>query len=163
MRFLALSVLMISLGRADSDSIKLNGVDLKIGMEKSTVLDRLRFGSDLEDRSSPAQGIYIWRVRSKLTGSEGSVQFIDDRLVRGNVEKGDAEGEAAAVLVGRLYSALKEAEGSGEKFRFESEVSLRRSIDGDGVRSRSLRFAHIRVSGDPDIEAPVSLNSGRGR
>lgn len=124
MRFLVVAILAISIANADSNSINLNGIDLTLGMDRSTVLEKLRFGSDLVDQSSPTQGIFIWRVRSKSFGSEGTVQFVNDKLVGVNVEKGQVEGEAATILISRLYSLLKEAEQSGEKISVRTGSEL---------------------------------------
>ena len=158
MRFLVLVILTVSIAQADGSSINLNGIDLTLGMDKSSVLEKLRFASELEDQSSPTQGIFIWRVRSKFSGSEGTVQFVNDKLVGVNVEKGQAEGEAATILISRLYSLLREAEQSGERISVRTGRELETL---DRWRWRDITFLVGQRELQLKVYEPIGGSAGR--
>ncbi|MGA2590047.1 MAG: hypothetical protein ABSH32_09045 [Bryobacteraceae bacterium] len=124
---------------AQSDSISINGTELRIGMPKSDVLASLAERGDLVK----LKGIDdAWCVRFKddlprKSGCGNFIQFGRDKLVVVSRAMGSANGEDAAAMIAALYSTLDGLAKSGKNVLAFSTKEVEAD---DHIRLRIISF-----------------------
>lgn len=97
-----------------ADSIWINGVELRVGMEKSQVLAKLankfnysalKFDGEVNPKSD------LWCLKSKTDRSAGLcgddlVQFYEERLVKVSKRLGGSSDDAATKMIAALHATL---------------------------------------------------------
>ena len=111
-----LIVTVLPLGlRAQEESIDLNGVSLKIGMNQSEALERLAESNTLEKFSGGTGR--EWCIKAKSAPPDQTdcalVVFVDGKLSHVSRSVAWAHGDRTADLMIRLYTIIDEAERDG--------------------------------------------------
>jgi hypothetical protein len=124
---------------SQSDSIYINGIELKVGMPKSDVLTLLAERNDLVK----IQGINdAWCVKPKgdhITPGCGDnfIQFSQDKVSVVNRNMGTSNGNGAAAMIANLFSTL---DGLARSGKTALAFSTQEFESGDHVRFRILSF-----------------------
>jgi hypothetical protein len=134
------AALLLACGlHAQSDSISINGTELRIGMPKSDVLALLAERSDL----AKLKGIDdAWCVRLKddrpgRPGCGNFIQFGQDKLVVVSRAMGSVSGEDAAAMMAALFSTL---DGLAKSGRTDLAFSTKEVETDDHLRLRIISF-----------------------
>jgi hypothetical protein len=144
---------------AQTDSIHINGTELRVGMSKSDVLALLAERNDL----AKVKGMDdAWCVRAKEDHVQPAcgnlIQFGRDKLSTVSRAMGSVNGEDAAVMMASLFSTLDGLEKSGKTNLTFSTQELETD---DHIRLRILSF----VAGGKEyvftINQPVGSQSAK--
>jgi hypothetical protein len=130
---------------AESNSIFINGTEVKRGMPKPDVLALLAERNDLLKMkvSGSLVGLDAWCVKSKddhKTPPCGGdvIQFVNDRVSRVSRKMGEADGDDAARMIGALFSSLDALAKSGKA---DLVFSTQEFESADHIRYRVLSFS----------------------
>lgn len=145
---------------AQSDSIYINGTELKVGMPKSDVLALLAERNDLVKIKGFDDG---WCVKAKEDHVQQSacanmIQFGQDKLATVSKTMGSASGEDSASMIATLFSTLDGLEKSGKT---DLSFSTQEIETDDHIRIRVLSFVAGRKKYTFFTNQPVGSQSGK--
>jgi hypothetical protein len=126
---------------AQSDSIFLNGTELRIGMSKADVLSKLLERNDLVKMKGPGN-LDAWCVRAKddrktLPCGGDNIQFVEERLVVVARHMGETSTEDAAAMISSLFASLDALRKSGKT---DLTFTTQEIESDDHIRYRIVSF-----------------------
>jgi len=146
---------------AQSDSIYVNGSELKVGMPKSDVLALLAERNDLI-KVTGAGVDDGWCVRAKKDRSQAAcgdfIQFVADKLTAASRQMGSTSGEDSAAMMASFFSVLAGFEKTGKT---DLAFSTKEVETDDHVRLRILSFVAGGKAYTFYINQPVGSQSGK--
>lgn len=144
---------------AQSDSIYINGTELKVGTPKSDVLALLAERNDLVKTKGLDDAWCVSAKEDHIQAVCGNlIQFVRDKLATVSREMGSASGEDAAAMIASLFSTLDSLKKSGKT---DLAFSTQEVETDDHIRIRVLSF----IAGGNEytffVNQPVGSQSGK--